>query len=324
MKSGIHLFRRVRCLTLPSLFVFGIAASGCSNPAGSLTAPSELPGSLAAHGGSGGNARYYAADVTPATVAAGSLSSFSITIENCNGVGTCDGLHVTADNQAIGHVTVSVPVAFTGVSNLVVSTSDPADAWLGSLVGGSIELRAPAGNKRLTKGQSVTVTFDAVAPCVAGSSTWVTAAYQDIDVTDNDTPYTLTGVQPSVSVTGSCVTECTVRGQGYWEHHSADWPAIGAGLMLGNRLYSPAELLSILQQNPVRGNGLIALAHQMIAAKLNIANGEDGSGIAATIALADALIADQIVAPVGTGSLLPAQTGDLTAALEAFNDQCDE
>ena len=42
-------------------------------------------------------------------------------------------------------------------------------------------------------------------------------------------------------------------------------------LQLGNVTYNQQELLSILSQ-PVRGNGLVLLAHQLIAAKLNIAD----------------------------------------------------
>ena len=99
---------------------------------------------------------------------------------------------------------------------------------------------------------------------------------------------------------------------------------LGAGLSLGNRVYSATELLSILQQNPVAGNGLIALAHQLVSAKLNIANGADGSTIAATIAAADALIGSQVVPPVGGGSLAPSQTGSLTQSLDAFNSQCED
>jgi hypothetical protein len=303
------------------------AAVGCSNPAGNLpTSPSEAPATLADHGGTGGNARYYGAtiDVTPdAPVAAGATVSFAITIDNCNGGGSC-GTHVTADNQKIGHAFITVPSGFTGVTNLTMTNSDPADAWVGSLVAGVIQLQAPGGNKRLEKGQSVTVTFDATALCTAGANEWTTSAFQDVDATLNDTPYTLVGTQPMISITGSCQTECSVRGQGYWEHHFSNWPAIDAGLMLGNRLYSPAELLSILQQNPVAGNGLIALSHQLVSAKLNIANGVDGSSIASAIAAADALIGSLVVPPVGSGALAPSQTGALTQALDDFNSQCED
>ena len=317
----VHSIHSIRFIAFVAM---AVAAVGCSNPAANLaTSPSEIPDSLAAQGGLP-TVRYFGAEVTPISVPAGSTTSFSITIENCNGAGTCDGVQVTSNNQAIGHATVTVPAAFTGVSNLVVSNSTPADAWLVSLVSGTIQLSAPAGNKRLDRGESVTVTFDATAACVAGSHTWTTAAFQDVDVDLNGTPYTLVGGQPAVSVTGGCVTECTVRGQGYWEHHFSNWPSIGDGLALGNRVYSAAELLSILEQNPVGGNGLIALAHQLVSAKLNIANGENGSAIAATIAAADALIGSLVVPPVGGGTLAPSQTGSLTQALDAFNSQCED
>ena len=69
-------------------------------------------------------------------------------------------------------------------------------------------------------------------------------------------------------------------------------------LLLGNNVYDQEQLLSILHQ-PVRGNGLVLLAHQEIAAKLNIASGADGSCIEQTLADADALIADLLVPPVG-------------------------
>jgi hypothetical protein len=306
------------------------AAVGCSSPAGNLpTSPSEAPATLADHGGTGGNARYYGATFTEgSSVGPGATSTFAITIENCNGSGTCDNSHVTFSTQKIGHATIKIPDGFTGVTILGVTNSQSTDAWQGSpfsdSTGSYIRLAAPAGNKRLEPGQSVTVRFSATAPCEGGEYDWDTEAYQDTDVADNDTPYVIVGDEPSMTVTGDCITECTVRGQGYWEHHFSDWPAIGTGLMLGNRLYTPAELLSILQQNPVAGNGLIALAHQLVSAKLNIANGANSSSITSTIAAADALIANQVVPPVGSGSLAPSQTGALTQALDDFNSQCED
>jgi hypothetical protein len=77
-------------------------------------------------------------------------------------------------------------------------------------------------------------------------------------------------------------------------------------LQLGNRTYSRQELQSILKQR-VRGNGLVQLAHQEIAAKLNIANGADGSCIEQTLAAVDVLVGDLIIPPVGHGSLRPSE-----------------
>jgi hypothetical protein len=75
-------------------------------------------------------------------------------------------------------------------------------------------------------------------------------------------------------------------------------------LQLGNVTYNQQQLLSILNQ-PVRGNGLVSLAYQEIAAKLNIATGADGSCIQSTLAAADALIGNLVIPPVGNGSLRP-------------------
>jgi hypothetical protein len=63
-------------------------------------------------------------------------------------------------------------------------------------------------------------------------------------------------------------------------------------------------LLSILHQ-PVNHNGLVQLAYQEIAAKLNIASGADGNCIEQTLSAVDALIGDLVIPPVGNGYLRP-------------------
>jgi hypothetical protein len=113
-----------------------------------------------------------------------------------------------------------------------------------------------------------------------------------------------------------CAAGCTLT-QGYWKNHTEDWPV--ATLMLGTVSYSAAQLEAILTQ-PVAGNGLISLAHQLIAAKLNIANGADATAVAASITAADALIGGLIVPPVGAGHLAPASTGGLTTTLDEYNN----
>ena len=75
--------------------------------------------------------------------------------------------------------------------------------------------------------------------------------------------------------------------QGYWKNHASAWPV--SSLTLGSQTYTKAELLAILN-TPVKGDASIDLAHQLIAAKLNIAAGADSTPIAATITDADALL----------------------------------
>src|SRR3954467_11679068 len=97
--------------------------------------------------------------------------------------------------------------------------------------------------------------------------------------------------------------DCTLT-QGYWKNHADAWPV--TSVELGTVTYSKAEALQILD-TPVAGNGLIALAHQLIATKLNLASGPP-NGVAASVTRADALIGGLVVPPVGTGSLTSAQT----------------
>ena len=109
---------------------------------------------------------------------------------------------------------------------------------------------------------------------------------------------------------------CTFT-QGYWKNHPEAWPV--DTLMLGTVSYNQTELLSIFDQ-PVVGNGLISLAHQLIAAKLNAANGAFvPTGVATAIADADTLIGALVVPPVGSGYLAPSATSALTTTLDTYN-----
>jgi len=78
------------------------------------------------------------------------------------------------------------------------------------------------------------------------------------------------------------------RTQGYWKNHASAWPV--SSLQLGSQTYSQSALL-ILLRTPVRRDASLNLAHQLIAAKLNVAAGSNGPPILPTIAMADALLA---------------------------------
>jgi hypothetical protein len=120
--------------------------------------------------------------------------------------------------------------------------------------------------------------------------------------------------------------DCTYT-QGFWKSHGPgdcqnggndnEWPV--TSLTLGNVVYTDTELCAILNQ-PTQGNGLISLAHQLIAAKLNIANGSDPTVVTATIASADPLIGNLVIPPIGGGFLAPNQTAALTQVLDDYNN----
>lgn len=119
---------------------------------------------------------------------------------------------------------------------------------------------------------------------------------------------------------------CTLT-QGYWKTHNPlvcvntpdsplciNWPVVD--LALGNNVYTIPQLLTILN-TPAQGNGLITLAHQLIAAKLNVANGADGSAAAIAIVSADATIGNLVV---GVDSLPANSTSSLVTALANYNE----
>ena len=113
-----------------------------------------------------------------------------------------------------------------------------------------------------------------------------------------------------------------VHSQGYWKEHPNNWPV--GSLKLGSIIYSKAQLLLILNQ-PAHGNGLVSLAHQLIAARLNIASGAIVPPvITSALAAADALIGTKVIPPIGAGFIAPSMTSHLTDALEEFNDDENE
>lgn len=113
-------------------------------------------------------------------------------------------------------------------------------------------------------------------------------------------------------------SEC-IRSQGYWKTHPDAWPV--ASLRLGNVLYTKSQLLEIWN-TPAAGNGLLALAHQLMAAKLNIIAGALApSSVTDAITAADALIGNRTVPPIGNGFLPPQVTSELTDDLEEFNTE---
>jgi len=121
---------------------------------------------------------------------------------------------------------------------------------------------------------------------------------------------------PTVEGTTTTVANCTYT-QGYWKTHPEAWPV--DNLLLGTVNYTKAQLLQIFNQ-PARGNGLIILAHQLIAAKLNILQGANPTPVAAVISAADAQIGGLIVPPIGAGFLTPASVNANAQTLDDFNN----
>jgi hypothetical protein len=110
--------------------------------------------------------------------------------------------------------------------------------------------------------------------------------------------------------------------QGYWKNHAGAWPV--QALTLGTVNYTQAQLIGFLQQPP-RGDASLILAKQLIAAKLNTANGAGGAE--ALILNADRLLAAftgplpyhiKTTSSPGTAMVTSAD------ALATFNESCDQ
>ena len=77
----------------------------------------------------------------------------------------------------------------------------------------------------------------------------------------------------------------------FWKNHPSAWPV--ATLTLGSQTYTQSELLTLLRLPTAQkgANASLILAHHLIAAKLNIANGSDPTPIGTAVADADRLLA---------------------------------
>lgn len=101
---------------------------------------------------------------------------------------------------------------------------------------------------------------------------------------------------------------------GYWKNHPEAWPV--SSLTVGGTTLSKAQALSILGM-PVKGDKTIAMAVQLIAAKLNVALGNDSSCIASTITAADAWLS---IYGIGSGQKSWAGGDVLHDDLDAYNN----
>lgn len=114
--------------------------------------------------------------------------------------------------------------------------------------------------------------------------------------------------------------------QGYWKTHPEAWPV--DEITIGGVTYAKAAAIDIFN-TPVRGDVTYSLAHQLIAAKLNVLNGADGSAVNSTISDADAWLSANPLGSNPRGSSRPQGTV-LAGLLDDYNNgrigpgHCDE
>ncbi len=109
-------------------------------------------------------------------------------------------------------------------------------------------------------------------------------------------------------------------GQGFWKNHAEAW--LVTDLMLGSQMYTQVELIAILNLPP-QGDASLILAHQLIAAKLNIAVGADATAISSIVAQGDALLAafpNRLPLGVAPSSTEGNTMTSLSSVLDVFNN----
>jgi hypothetical protein len=113
---------------------------------------------------------------------------------------------------------------------------------------------------------------------------------------------------------------CT-RTQGYWKNHEQDWDEVADGKpFLTTTIFynSGVSYLTILKTPPKGGNAYLQLAHQFIAASLNVNGGSSGvAAVDAALAGADAYFA-------GAAAGIPNPTGATRSQLQAWATTLDD
>jgi YVTN family beta-propeller protein len=124
-----------------------------------------------------------------------------------------------------------------------------------------------------------------------------------------------------VAITPGPVTFACPLGQGFWKNHPGAWPV--TSLTLGSQTYTQAALLALFD-TPPRGDASVILAHQLIAAKLNIANGSTPAPISTTITDADNLLSqfgtNRLPYNVQTSSAIGQQMVNDANVLDRYNN----
>jgi N-acetylneuraminic acid mutarotase len=211
-------------------------------------------------------------------------------------------------NEPSGQMPVIVGGYSVGIGSLTnVKTSFPAcqdPTPTPTATATATATATPTATATATATPTSTPTATATATATATPTPTATA-------TATATPTSTPAATPTPTPAAGCV-----QPQGYWKTH-AHWPV--NQLQLGNRVYGRQQLQSILTGN-VGNNGLISLAREQIAAKLNIANGANGTCIGQKLARSDALIGNLVVPPVGDGFLTNRKVAGYVRGLKRYNE----
>ena len=145
---------------------------------------------------------------------------------------------------------------------------------------------SPGGDFDWVASLTTNVFLDASLQSVSASLDFANTIVTAYDGPPGTTTYSGSGLFPSTLALSQAPPPNTCpQTQGFWKNNPSVWPV--GSLTLGDKTYAKTELLKILG-SPGGADASVILAVQLIAAKLNIANGSNPAPIAGTITPADA------------------------------------
>jgi hypothetical protein len=171
--------------------------------------------------------------------------------------------------------------------------------------------------------QQLGLSTDCTGGLICGTQ-YVFRAFAHANSTKNRSAFSF--LTDPCATTAACGT-CNHFGFGQYKHLGnqvaggvANWPGYvdaTTSLTIGGTSYTYAQCLAILNQSP-NGNGLVILAHQLIAAELN----NIGSTCPIDVTAADAPFTGKVIPPIGTDTATPASVAGLVATLHGQNENC--
>lgn len=247
---------------------------------------------------------------TPTSTATGVPTSTSTPTRTATGSSTSTS---TATRTPTRTATAAVSATATGPAGTTTAPAGTTTVASSTLTPGPTNTAVP----------TATATAGLGTPTAVGSTQTAAATNTPVPTATSTPTPTLTRTPTRTSTATAMPTAlpgvCPLT-QGFWKNHSELWPV--TSLTLGGRTYTQAQLLEILRTSTV-GDASIILAHQLIAAKLNVAAGASTS-ISTTIADADALLASVKALPanVPPSGSKGQQMVALAITLDDYNNNC--
>ncbi len=225
------------------------------------------------------------------------------------------GVHATATTANCGITIALPPMTATCVSTTTGMVGVAYSASIG-VSGGTAPYTFTLASGSLPAG----LTLNPTTGVISGTPTTAGPFSFTVKVTDSTLGVhaVATTANCSIVISSPPLNICGVT-WGYWKNHVSLWPV--TSLVLGSQTYSQTELINILGM-AVKGDASISLAHQLIAAKLNVFNGTNPTTDNGAIAAADALLSPltgKLPYNVAASSTLGQQMTVVEGQLDDFN-----